>query len=443
MKSRVLLVVFVFSLGCIFRSVAQHTIFIPELSKANSLFESADYPRALVAYQKFTSSKGDSLIHPEVLYRIAYCMIQEGHRNPEAMHYLERYIRLSENHFEAFYLLGNYYHSCARLDAALELYNKFIGFVEQDTTEDIKIRHEVIQTVKREIAGCEFAKVQLASHPDAIAENLGAGINTPYPEYAPVVSDNDSVLFFTRRGPESTGGKKTRENEYYEDIYKSVTDSGKFSKCVQMSASINSGGNDGALQLSKDNSRLYLYRKGKICYSSIYGGIFLDPKEIEKKNDITDHNANEPNMYISPDGNTIFFSSDRAGGSGGLDIYKSSKGADGIWSKPENLGDNVNTRFDEDYPFYDVSDSTLYFSSKGLLGMGGYDVFKSQWKNGFWSPAVNMGYPVNSPADDITFFMIPSKTHAYLASDRYGGLGGMDLYRLSNLKVANLPAAGR
>src|ERR1035438_8444707 len=105
MRIRIILFSMLLGLGV---SFGQHTIFVPELSKANSLFESADYPRALIAYQKFAATKTDSTVHPEVLYRMAYCLIQEGHRNEEAMHYLERYIKLSENRFEAFYLLGNY-----------------------------------------------------------------------------------------------------------------------------------------------------------------------------------------------------------------------------------------------------------------------------------------------------------------------------------------------
>ena len=105
----------------------------------------------------------------------------------------------------------------------------------------------------------------------------------------------------------------------------------------------------------------------------------------------------------------ILFSSDRPGGYGSLDIYKSVKRPDGTWSTPENMGPTINTKEDEDYPFMDVVNNIIYFSSKGRIGMGDYDIFKSVFNGTTWTEAQNMGYPVNSPVDDISFVTIPQK----------------------------------
>jgi tetratricopeptide (TPR) repeat protein len=414
---------------------SQNTIFIPELKKANALFDNSEFKSALKSYLNFTKSRPDSLIHPEVLYRIAYCIFLEERNKFDAKPYLERYIKLSENRSEAYLLLANFYHLEGKYDQALDLYRKFIDFVQQDETENIKIRREVMEKVNGAIESCEFAKIQSAASSPVIVKNAGANVNSQYSEYAPVVSANDSVLYFTRRSPENTGGKLAPDKDYYEDIYSCFISDTGFTKASQLPSTFNTKEHEGALQLSPDNKKLYFYSRHKIMYSELYTGIFLTPKEIEKKNDIHNHSANEPSVYISPDGNTMIFSSDRPGGFGGLDLYKTVRSAGGIWSMPENLGAMVNSKEDDDFPFFDSADSVLYFSSKGRVGMGGYDIFKSSFKNSQWTEAKNMGYPINSPADEISFVITPDQQHAYFASDKIGGLGMFDIYKVIGLST--------
>lgn len=426
-------------LGMSVLCVAQNTIYVPDLKKANALFDESDFNRALTAYLEYAKTRPDSLVHPEVLYRIAYCIFLEGRNKMDAKPYLERYIKLSENRFEAFFMLANFYHQEGKYDQALEFYKKFSDFVQQDETEDKNIRADVIEKVNREIAGCEFAKAQIAGFSNIVVKNAGGNVNTIYSEYAPVIATNDSILFFTRRSPENAGKKLAADNDYFEDIYSSQVADTSFTKAGPLSSNFNTKEHEGALQLSSDNKKLYFYSKNKIMYSEFYSGVFLTPKEIEKKNDIHNHAANEPNVYISPDGNTMLFSSDRQGGFGGLDLYKSVKKAGGIWSNPENLGPQVNTKEDDDYPFFDFADSVLYFSSKGRVGMGGYDIFMSSFKDAKWSEAKNMGFPINSPSDDITFVITPDQKHGYFASDRMGGFGMMDLYKVSGIMNPPIP----
>lgn len=130
---------------------------------------------------------------------------------------------------------------------------------------------------------------------------------------------------------------------------------------------------------------------------------------------------------FSADGNTLYFSSDRPGGFGGTDLYVITRDASGKWSEPRNLGSEINTRFDEKFPFV-AHDGTLYYSSNALSGLGGLDVYKTKYQDGRWSKPENMGAPINSNADDFTFIIDSANRSGYFASNRIGGVGDDDIY---------------
>ncbi len=134
------------------------------------------------------------------------------------------------------------------------------------------------------------------------------------------------------------------------------------------------------------------------------------------------------NPCITPNGQRLYFSSDMAGGYGSFDIYYSDKQADGTWSNPANLGSNINTEGSEIFPYWHEQSKTLYFATDGLAGFGAFDIFYTTMKtNGFASPK-NMGLPINSERNDYSFLLNADGSFGYFASDRKGGLGGMDIY---------------
>lgn len=148
----------------------------------------------------------------------------------------------------------------------------------------------------------------------------------------------------------------------------------------------------------------------------------------------------ESTASITPDGKTIYFASDRAGGMGGLDIYKTTMLANGSWSAPVNLGPGINTKSNEDAPFIHPDQKTLFFTSDGHNSMGGRDIFIARMVKDQWSSAENMGYPVNTTANDNYFTLIADGTRAYFSSDRKGGTGGQDIYYLDMPEDAsNIP----
>nr|MBA3706791.1 OmpA family protein [Bacteroidota bacterium] len=141
---------------------------------------------------------------------------------------------------------------------------------------------------------------------------------------------------------------------------------------------------------------------------------------------------------LTRDGNTTYFASERDGGFGGKDLYMSIKQSDGTWGDAENLGPAINTELDEDAPFFDSGSKTLYFSSQAHGSIGGYDVFKSNFKNDDWTPPESLGYPINSGADDIFFIFNSKQSRAYISSMRTDGIGNYDIYVINYVRPSKV-----
>ena len=186
--------------------------------------------------------------------------------------------------------------------------------------------------------------------------------------------------------------------------------------------------------MSPDGKTLYVYRDNKIFEVDMSDVKKVEPKKLSKNINF-DYYQNH--AYLSKDAKTLFFTSEAKGGYGGLDIYKSTKGADGVWGKPENLGPNVNTKYDEDAPFLSDDGQTLFFASRGLPGYGNFDLYKSSFIDGKFGPPENLGLPINSQAHDI--FMVQNRDGniGYFSSARPGGKGDMDIYKINYLKDFN------
>lgn len=286
---------------------------------------------------------------------------------------------------------------------------------------------------------CNNAKILMQSPVACKVVNLGDSINSKYPDYSPVISADESEVLFTSRRPTMFDSTKDVNNNYYEDIWVSYAkpNGGGWSAAQNLGSSINTAGNEATVSLSPDGQQLILYRDnssgdGNLFVSHLNGVQWTYPNYIDSSNSgVVNSPAWEPSASLSPDGRTLLFSSNRAGGFGGLDIYKVSIGADGKWGVPDNLGPDINTEYDEDAPFIHADDSTMFFSSKGHNTMGGYDVFIAKEDTmGNWSHVQNIGYPINTPDDDIYFNVSADGRRAYYTSVRKGGYGEKDNYEV-------------
>jgi hypothetical protein len=178
-----------------------------------------------------------------------------------------------------------------------------------------------------------------------------------------------------------------------------------------------------------DGDRFSSRISGDLFMSTGHKGQWTEPVKI----DVINSRSWESSATISEDGSILVISSDRQGGYGGIDLYISRKGQDGQWTTPENMGAYINTSYDEDGPFIHPDGNKLYFSSKGHNSMGGYDIFYTEYQEDIkrWRRPVNMGFPINSAADDVYFVWSADGERAYFSSQRDDTYGKTDIYMLT------------
>lgn len=269
-------------------------------------------------------------------------------------------------------------------------------------------------------------------------KNLGTYANTAFSDYGPVITADESVLFFTSNRPLTEKGKSKGRPEF-ENIYKIEKKGRSFRNASMMGEPLNiKNRNSSIIGLSNDGHKMLLYRdlfingeiKGDIYESELKGDNWTDPVNLGEP--ICLENYNETSASFAPDGKTIFFVSDREEGMGGRDIYKCTKGTDGNWGKVENLGDSINTDLDEEAVFMHPDGRTLYFSSKGHNSKGGYDIFFSEFIEDHWTTPTNIGEPINTEEDDYFLVVGASGLTAYYSTAKgRGGRGMADIYQIT------------
>ena len=272
------------------------------------------------------------------------------------------------------------------------------------------------------LADAKFS-IQAIQHPVPFKPvNMGPNINTANDEYLPVATADESMLIFTR---------KINNNE---DFYKSLKVNSKWDTATYLSDQINTPQyNEGAQSISQDGKFLFFTGcnrpdgRGRcdIYIARKKGDDWAKPFDLS---DPINTSGWESQPSISADGRTLYFVSNKKGGYGGYDIWKS-KLTDKGWGEPENLGPNINTAYNEQSPFIHPDDSTLYFGSNGWPGLGNKDLFVSRLgKDGKWQKPENLGYPINTNGDENGLTLTAYGNYAFFASDNLNGYGGYDIY---------------
>lgn len=284
-----------------------------------------------------------------------------------------------------------------------------------------------IKSANHLLANCEFALKALQSPVPFQPENMGEGVNSKWEEYLPSVSADGQLFVFTRRGPH-------QENIVSEDFYASHWKEGKWSLAESLGESLNTFGNEGAQCLSSDGRLLFFtacdredgYGRCDI-YVSFLGAQGWGPAQNIGPSINSPYWESQPS--ISPDGKELYFVSNRPGGQGKMDIWKSTLTSKGSFGKPVNLGKNINTTDDEMSPFVHTDNQTLYFASKGHLGMGDFDLFLSRrtHSQASWKTPQNLGYPINTHEVENSLIVASDGQTAYFASDK-SGFGQEDIF---------------
>lgn len=287
-------------------------------------------------------------------------------------------------------------------------------------------------TVKRYLTMTYRAMDALANPVDVRVSNLGPAVNTANPEYVPVITPDNSQLYFTSRRPGSTAQLKDPDGKYFEDIYQSTRVDGQWLDAVNIGQPINSETHDATVSISADGKMMVIYRTnenltgGDLYITERKSGKWTVPKKLPPT---INSSYQEASATLSPDKNTLIFSSNRPGGYGGKDLYRVRRLPNGEWSQPKNLGPVINSPYDEDAPHLDLDGRTLYFASNGHSTIGGYDIFRTtQLGSETWLTPENLGYPVNTVDDDLYLSLDAGGRTGYFSSARPGGFGDQDLY---------------
>ncbi|MCX6296549.1 MAG: hypothetical protein NTX97_10875 [Bacteroidetes bacterium] len=364
-------------------------------------------------------------------YKIGKCYLYSNYKL-KSIPFLEKALQLNPTvDPQVHYLLGKAYHLDMQWDKAIK---EFQTFQQTLKGEELAL---LMGDVNVHISQCLTGKEMVKNPIRVFIDNVGPEINSQYPDYGPVISADESVMLFTSRRPTTTGGKIDPEiNEPYEDIYISTRKDGKWGTAVNMGSPINTENHDANSGLSADGQKFLIYignNNGDLYESELKGDKWSKPDHMNKNINTSYH---ESSACYSPDGKSVYFVSDKPdGGLGDRDIYISTKDEKGKWGKAVNLGPTINTPYGEEGVFIHPDGKTLYFSSQGHKSMGGYDIFKSVFddKTKTWSEPENIGYPVNTPDDDVFFVTSASGRHGYYASFNSNGYGEKDIYMITFL----------
>ncbi|MDB5262313.1 MAG: hypothetical protein JWQ14_1594 [Adhaeribacter sp.] len=311
------------------------------------------------------------------------------------------------------------YQLSAHFDNAITLYYDLLKRGKKNSRQ--------VRVYQKKINECISGKQLMATPLKVKVSNLGPLVNSAKVDHVPVLTASDNTILFASQRSKDIK-KPTAASD--EDIYLINREEKGWSSPTRLSKPFNTAQHEAILAVTAEGNKMYLYsnkdNKGDIYESrKENNNAWQSPVKLGANINTRYH---ELSFVVSVDGSVAFFSSNRPGGYGGLDLYMSIADGTGKWGEAINLGPNVNTSFDEDAPFLSSDNNILYFSSRGHNAMGGYDIFKSSINGSVWSVAQNLGVPINSPYDDAFYVLTQDGKTAYFSSNRPGGLGESDIY---------------
>ncbi len=395
------------------------------------IFEPPRYAEALELYlQANDFNPNNALLN----YKVGKCYLHTVQKT-KAIPRLELSIKLDPKAAaNQRYILARAYHLNYEFDKAIDMYNKY-----RHTLTPFELT-QYGDDIDEKIEECEDGKDLVRNPIRVFIDNIGNVVNTKWPEYSPIVNADETILMFTSCRDVTTGGKiDPVYNEYYEDIYISRKDGEVWTTPENPGKPFNKDSHDAIVGLSPDAKWVLIYKgeenSGDIYICIIEEGEWQKPKHLPDEINTKYH---ESSACFSPDMKGLYFISDREGGFGGKDVYycllsEKSKENKLVFEDPVNLGSAINTPYDEEGVFMQVDGTTLYFSSKGHKTMGGYDIFKSKLVNKQWTEPENIGYPVNTPDDDVFFTVNATGKHGYYSTFEQEGFGKRDIYMVTFL----------
>lgn len=403
--------------------------------EGEKLFQQFQFEKAQEFFEKAYAFNPN---YSKLNYYLGLCVLSSSYKF-KSLNYFKKAYDLNPNVApEINLLIGIGYHISGEWDNAnkhYEYHKKVLDPKNADTLEYIN----------KKMAECKTGK-ELSAKPERVwVDNLGKNVNTEFPEYGPFISADESIVIFTGRRAETTGGGKDEgDGKFFEDIYmaKRNPGTGEWEKSQNIGSNINTENHDAPSGLSPDGKTLYVFYGwkggGDIYESKLKDGQYGKPDKLSNN---VSSKYYESSASVSFDGKELYFASERPGGMGGEDLYVSKwDDKKKEWGAATNLGPVLNTKYRETGVFLHPDGETMYFSSQGHGTMGGFDIFVSKrGEDGKWGAPTNIGYPINSPDDDVFFVVSGSGRYGYYSSFRQDGYGEKDLYRITFLGPEKAP----
>lgn len=390
---------------------------------AESFYEAKNYYDALPLYQLLLDENPKTI---EYQLKIGICHLHLGNSTEKAIEYIEKVYARKPKEQDVLYYLGKAYAINYKFDLAIETFEKAL------TSKSVsnKLKEEIPNLINQ----CNNAITLMKDSLPVTIVNLGEPINSVNNEYSPTVSADETTLIFTYKGIKSKGQRQDVFNRrevngsFYEDMLVSNFVSGAWTNPIPIGDSINTEFHEASISLSPDGQKLLFYKNVPKFSGDILEVNKIDGKWGEPNSLSINTKYWEGHAAVSPNGRFMIFSSEREGGLGKNDLYSAVLQEDSTWGEVKNLGPTINTPYNDDAPFIHSDGVTFSFSSEGHNSMGGYDIFESKivTDSSYLKPR-NIGYPINTTANDI-FFYVSGKGNAYYSSAKKGGYGQQDIY---------------
>jgi hypothetical protein len=405
-----------------------------EVKKAAKTFLGyEDYNRALKELLKLYRNTPYDV---ELNQNIGICYLNVNDDRSKAIPYLEYVLSKPDYKYQILLYTGLAYAYHYEFDKAISYFNRY----------RLKATPEEQELADHYIENCENAKELIKKPVNVSFENLGKEINSKAPDYYPFVSADESTLYFTSRRSATMGKNESDDGYFTSDIFTSKVEKGQWIHAKNAGALINTEEDEECVFLTPSGKTMVVYMYHELDEDELYVSTLTEgKKQTMPQPEALGGAVNKKSYFdleacITEDGNTLIIASDRPGGFGGCDLYMIKKLPNGKWGQPMNLGPEINTKWDENFPMLDEKSNVLYFSSQGHTGMGGYDIFKSKYnpETRTYGAPTNIGYPINTPEDNMQISLAKNRRDAYVSAYRKEGFGDLDIYKVTFNDVDNL-----
>ncbi|HDP55111.1 MAG TPA: hypothetical protein ENN24_05455 [Bacteroidetes bacterium] len=419
---------FVFTVVISVSPSAQPRNFTTDNRKAIAKFE-----KSLKAYDKFSYGDAEKLLVEALKFDKNFIeaqlmlaqVYQVTRQTEEAIVAAERAIEINPTFFpHVYYNVANMLIGRGEYERAQKHYESFLTFDN--------VREETRKHAELKLAKCKFALKAIANPVPLAPESLGTNVNSNMDDYWPSLSADENTLVITVNIPKDPSLDDVFRNRQEDLFITTRNEQGEWEPVRNIGPPINTPQfNEGAQSITSDGNTMYYTvcdgRCNLYVSSRQDNGLWGRPKKLPEPVNLNYSSEKQPS--ISPDGSTLYFVSDRKGGFGSFDIWRSHRVNENQWTEPENLGDSVNTEYLEQSPFIHFDNQTLYFSSNGHVGMGGLDIFMTRMINDTtWAKPENLGYPINTHMNEDGLIVNAKGTKAYYSSE-INPESGRDIYQ--------------